>query len=255
MQTQTPLIALAAVALAASSVGRSALLASRASALFLVFTLAIAASYLPYAVFDDWWYLRFFLPALPVLLVATAASILWALGHLPAAARVLGFVAVGTFLVSHELRFAVDAGLTGLQRLERRYIAVARFIESATPSNAVFLTLQHGGSVRHYAGRLTVRFDRVAVGLDDALVALERAGWRPYILLEDWEEPQFTRQFGATSDLGRLAWRPYARLADPGGANIYDPQQAHDQAPHEMVTIPPPGGCDCRHWWGSGIWN
>jgi hypothetical protein len=50
------------------------------------------------------------------------------------------------------LRFAIDAGLTRLQRLERRYVAVARFIESATPPNAVFLALQHGGSVRHYAG-------------------------------------------------------------------------------------------------------
>ena len=248
VQTQTPLVALAAIALLAPTATRATMLVSRASALFLVFTLAIAAAYLPYSVFDDWWYLRFFLPALPVVLVAMTATILCGLGHLPAAARVLGFVAVGTFLVSHELRFAIDAGLTRLQRLERRYVAVARFIESATPSNAVFFALQHGGSVRHYAGRLTVRFDRVTTGLDEALTSFERAGWRPFILLEDWEEPQFTRQFGSTSDRGRLAWRPYARLPEPGGVNIYDPKQAHDLAPHELVTIPPPGSCDCRHW-------
>jgi hypothetical protein len=247
VQTQTPLIALGVMGLLMASVRRSTILASRASALFLVFTLAIAASYLPYSVFEDWWYLRFFLPALPLVIVATAASILWGLGFLPVAARVLGFVAIGTFLVSHELRFAIDAGLTRLQRLERRYVAVARFIETATPPNAVFLSLQHGGSVRHYAGRLTVRFDRIAAGLDDALVSLERAGWRPFILLEDWEETQFKRQFGSSSAAGRLAWRPYARLPEPGGVNIYDPKQVHDTAPHDLATIPPSGACDCRH--------
>jgi hypothetical protein len=93
-----------------------------------------------------------------------------------------------------------------------------------------------------------VRFDRVAAGLDEALLSLERAGLRPFILLEDWEEPQFKRQFGSSSVAGRLAWRPYARLADPGGVNIYDPKQANDAAPHDLATIPPPGACDCRHW-------
>jgi hypothetical protein len=226
----------------------SGILAPRASALFLTFTLAVAASYLPYAVFEEWWYLRFFLPVLPVLLVSMTASISWALGYVPAAARVCAFVALGTFLVSHELRFAIDAGLMRLQPNERRYVAVARFIEASTPPNAVFLTLQHGGSVRHYGNRLTVRFDRVSTGLDEALASLERAGWRPFILLEDWEEPQFKRQFGGSSAVGRLAWRPYARLSAPGGVNIYDPKQAHDAAAHELAVIPPPGQCDCRHW-------
>ena len=248
VQTQTLLIALAAVGLLAPRVWRTTMLASRASALFLVFTLAIAASYLPYSVFEDWWYLRFFLPALPALVVAMTAAILWGLGYLPVVARVLGFVAVGTFLVSHELRFALDAGLTRLQRLERRYVAVARFIESETPPNAVFLSLQHAGSVRHYAGRLTVRFDRVAAGLDEALASLERAGWHPFILLEDWEETQFKEQFGSSSVAGRLAWRPYARLPEPGGVNIYDPKQATDAATYDLALIPPPGPCDCRHW-------
>jgi len=84
--------------------------------------------------------------------------------------------------------------------------------------------------------------------VDDALASLERAGWRPFILLEDWEEPQFTRQFGAASAVGRLGWRPYARLSVPGGVNIYDPEQARDAAAHELAVIPPPGPCDCRHW-------
>jgi hypothetical protein len=248
VQTQTPLILLSAVGFLAPWTTGSRVLTRRISALFLMFTLAVTVSYLPYSVFEEWWYLRFFLPALPLLLVSMTASIVRALTFLPPAARVLAVVSLGTFLVAHELRFAIDAGVTRLQRNERRYVAVARFIEAATPPNAVFLALQHGGSVRHYADRLTIRFDRVDTGLDEALASLDRAGWRPFILLEDWEEPQFKAQFGASSAVGRLGWRPYARLSDPGGVNIYDPKQAGDTALHELAVIPPPAGCDCRHY-------
>jgi hypothetical protein len=248
VETQTPLIGWSAIGLLALWLPRSTILVPRAAALFLIFTLAVAASYLPYTVFEDWWFLRFLLPALPLLLVSMTASIFWMLGYLPAAARMCVFVALGTFLVGHELRFAIGAGLTRLQPNERRYVAVARFIEASMPRDAIFLTLQHSGSVRHYANRLTLRFDGVSTGLDDALASLERAGWRPFVLLEDWEEPQFKRQFGGSSELGRLAWRPYARLAEPGGVNIYDPKQAHNAVAHEIAVIPPPGQCDCRHW-------
>ena len=212
------------------------------------FTLAVAVSYLPYSVFEEWWYLRFFLPALPLLLVSMTASIFRVLGT-SRRPRVFWHSSLwARFLVAHELRFAIDAGLARLQRDERRYVAVARFIEATTPPNAVFLALQHGGSVRHYANRLTIRFDRVSTGLDEALASLERAGWRPFILLEDWEEPQFKAQFGGSSAVGQLGWHPYARLSEPGGVNIYDPKQAHDQPPHELAVIPPPGACDCRHY-------
>jgi hypothetical protein len=248
VRTHTVLIGFSAVGLIAPWIARSGVLAPRVAALFLLCTAAVAASYLPYSVFDEWRYLRFFLPVLPLLLVSMVAGIFWALGHLPAAARVLVVVAVGTFLVSHEVRLAFDAGLAPLQANERSYVAVARFIEASTPQNAVFLALQHGGSVRHYANRLTVRFDRISVGLDEALASLERAGWRPFILLEDWEEPQFKSQFGGSSEMGRLAWRPMARLSEPGGVNIYDPKQSRDATAYELAVIPPPGSCECRHW-------
>jgi len=248
IETHTWLIGLSAIGLLAPVMTRSKILESRASLLFLGFALVTAASYLTYAVFEEWLYLRFFLPVLPVLLVAMAASMLRALGYLTPTVRALAFVALATFLVTHELLFAIDAGLTKLGPAERRYVAVARFIEAVTPQNAVLLSLQHGGSVRHYAGRLTVRFDRVSPDLDRALDSLEGAGWRPFILLEDWEEPQFKGQFGGSSAAGRLAWRPYARLDAPGGVNIYDPKQLNDAASHELAVIPPPDRCDCRHY-------
>jgi hypothetical protein len=248
MQAHSPLIAVAVVGLATSLMTRSGPLALRAALLFLLFTLGLAASYLPYAVFENWWYLRFFLPALPLLLVSMIAAIFWLGRRLPPAIDVFGAIALMTFLASHELRFAIDAGFTQAPASERRYIAVARFIEATLPANGVFVTLQHGGSVRHYSNRLTVRFDRIPGSLDEALASLERAGLRPFILLEDWEEQQFKSQFGGTSVAGRLGWRPLARLPEPGGVNIYDPKSAADATPPELTIIPAAQPCDCRHY-------
>jgi hypothetical protein len=229
-------------------VSRRHVIAPRAAALFLVFTLVLTASYLPYVVFRDWYFVRYFLPALPLLLAAMLALLARASARMPAAVRVFGAIALMAFLVRYELRFALDAGVARVGADERRYVAVARFVESSMPANAVFLTLQHGGSIRHYANRLTLRFDLVSVGLDEALASLERGGWRPYILLEDWEETQFKAQFGGASKAGQLDWRPLARLPEPGGVNIYDPTMASGSQRHEITTIAPAAACDCRHY-------
>jgi hypothetical protein len=223
-------------------------LAPRAAALFLAFTLVLTASYLPYVVFEDWYFVRYFVPALPLLLVSMLALLAWIGSRVPPAVRVFGAIALMALLVNHELGFALDAGLARVAPNERRYVAVARFVEASMPPNAVFLTLQHGGSVRHYGNRVTLRFDLISIGLDDALASLERAGWRPFILLEDWEETQFKAQFGGASRAGRLGWRPLARLPEPGGVNIYDPAAVDGDGAREMAMIPASTACDCRHY-------
>src|SRR5262249_60797514 len=84
----------------------------------------------------------------------------------------------------------------------RRYVAVAQFVAERTPSNAVYISLQHSGSLRYYSGRPAIRFDRIAVGLDQAIADLQHAGWRPYIVLEDWEGTQFKQQFAGAPQSG-----------------------------------------------------
>ena len=127
----------------------------------------------------------------------------------------------------HGIRYLVDAGARTLGDDARRYVAVGRFAARSTPENAIFIALQHSGSLRQYSGRLTIRFDLISVGLDRALSDLERAGWRPFIVLEDWEETQFKQQFAARSVVGRLDRRPMARQIDYG-VNIYDPVERRD---------------------------
>ena len=250
--TQTPLIALSAVALAISASGRTAasvalhrgrMIEPPAAIAFAATIAIVAGSYLLYAPFEDWSYLRFLLPAYPVALIAMAAFIDWTVRPLPGALRAVVLVTLGTWLIGHGARVAIGAGVSRLRAAEQRYVAVGRFAQRATPANAVFISLQHSGSVRYYTGRPSIRFDYIAVDLHRALVDLEHAGWKPYIVLEDWEETQFKEQFAAASEEGRLAWRPLARFRERG-INIYDPKQMHDP-PRESIAIPPIETVDC----------
>ena len=242
--TQTPLIALSLVALVLSIGTRSRIIHRHAAIAFAAVLAIVAGSYLLYAPFDDWSYLRFLLPALPVALIAMAAFVDWAVRPLPGALRAAAVVTLGTGLIAHGARAAIEGGAPQLRAAEQRYVAVGRFAARATPSNAAFISLQHSGSLRYYTGRPSVRFDYINVDLHRALVDLERAGWKPFIVLEDWEETQFKEQFASGSEEGRLAWRPFARFR-ARGINIYDPQQMHDP-PRESIEIPPVTNIDCR---------
>jgi hypothetical protein len=87
----------------------------------------------------------------------------------------------------------------------------------------VFVAQQHSGSVRYYTGRKTLRFDWLPPReLDNAIKRMNSLGYRPYILLDDWEEPMFKRRF-ARSALARLDWRPTAAFTTQIGVRIYDP--------------------------------
>jgi hypothetical protein len=221
--TETPLIVFAAVSVAAALLAPAGPLSRRSAALVAATLLAVTASYVGYTPFDEWSYMRFLLPAFPPLLVAMAAAILWMTARLPAAVGVTAVLVLVVGMAGHGVRYVTAAGAGSLRDEARRYVAVARFVTEQTPVNAVYISLQHSGSLRYYSGRPVVRFDRIGVDLDRALADLQEAGWRPYVVLEDWEETQFKQQFAAASASGRLAGRPMARLMKYG-VNVYDPQ-------------------------------
>ena len=78
LETQTPFVLLALAAPFAARIRRPAGpgASQTAQAWFgLGFAALVLACYLPYSPFEEWWYLRFLLPAIPVLLVL-AASVL-----------------------------------------------------------------------------------------------------------------------------------------------------------------------------------
>jgi hypothetical protein len=223
VQTQTPLILLAIVPLVVRNAVRDqAGIPMRA---WLGTSLALTLlSYVFYAVFDHWFYLRFLLPAYPVLFVLMAAAIRWLGARLPADVRVPAAALVCGTMMLAGVNAGREAGIFRQAVYEQRHVRAAAEVASRTPQNAVVLSVQHSGSVRYYANRVTLRYDWLAAeGLDAALGDLEARGYRPYLVVDDWEEREFRARFSSSSRLGRLD-RPVARVPGSPEVRVYELQ-------------------------------
>ena len=224
-ETHTPLIALAAAApfirARDSRQRRFVLVAAAAVALTL-------ATYLAYTVFDDWWYIRFLLPAIPVLLVFAVTVVRSAVAWRAPVTRVgrgavlliaaLCAVAAGWFLHAARERSVFD-----LARLEARFRITGEYAGRTLPPNAIVLAVQQSGSIRYYGGRGTLAWDAVPAGaLSSTIAWLSSHGYAPYIALEDVEEAPFRSRFGSELT-GRLDWPPLAEVHAPVRVRIFDP--------------------------------
>ncbi|MGE5834925.1 MAG: ArnT family glycosyltransferase, partial [Acidobacteriota bacterium] len=193
--------------------------------LFVLVVAAAAGVYLTYFSYEQWWYLRFLLPAWPAMFVATAvvADAVRLRGRVAAIATVAIVVIAGLAGV----RTASARGVFNIGAEERRYVGVARLVDSATEPEAVILTSQHAGTIRYYAGRETLRFDVLdPAWLDRAVTWLASRGRPPYILIEDWELPSFSARFGGSSALGDLSFTPAVAWQSTrvrGWVFLYDP--------------------------------
>ena len=175
--------------------------------------------YLFYKPFPEWWYLRFLIPAIVLLLILASAATVQLLsrnvmgGLIPILAVLLGIV--GT-------RAAGERQAFELQRMESRYRESADLVRDRLPANAVLITVWQSGSMRFHAGREIVMWDSLdAAWLDRAITWLKSRGQQPYILLERREEPDFRARFRDQSDIGRLDWPP--RFDMNRQVRIYDP--------------------------------
>jgi hypothetical protein len=182
----------------------------------------VVLSYLFYQPFDVWWYLRFLLPMWPVMMLLTAGAF-EAIARRWLGLRSRWAMAVAVALLSwHGLYVARDRSAFLLGRLERRYVDVARFVAAHTEPDAVIFSVQHSGSLRIYADRLTLRFDQLdPLWLDRAVAHLQSIGRRPYYVLDGQEVEAFRARFGAANRSGTLDWPPIALLGDR--LAVYDP--------------------------------
>ena len=205
--------------------------------------LAVLLSYVFYQPFDVWWYLRFLLPMWPVMMLLTAAALEGlALRWWPSRRVIVAGLAVA-LLTSQGLATAVNRGAFGLGAGERRYIDIARFVAGYTEPAAVILAMQHSGSLRLYAGRLTLRYDVLdPEWLDRTVDYLQSIGRKPYFVLDGFEVEAFRTRFAGTSRLGALAWPP---MATRGTIAVYDPI---DQRPGSTPIAIPPSSIPRGEW-------
>ena len=86
----------------------------------------------------------------------------------------------------------------------------------------MILSVQHSGSLRLYADRLTLRYDALdPLWLDRVVEHLQSIGRRPYYVLDGAEVEAFRQRFGAANRMGTLDWPPMATLG--GTIAVYDP--------------------------------
>ena len=248
-EVETPVVALAALFFITPSVLPPARIPF-ARLLLGGSSLAVLLSYLFYQPFDVWWYLRFLLPMWPVMMLLTAAALETIARRWLRPVYPFAVAAAVALLAWHGVRAAVDRSAFDLGRSERRYIDVARFIAAHTDPDAVILSVQHSGSLRLYADRLTLRYDALdPLWLDRVVVYLQSIGRRPYYVLDGGEVEAFRRRFGAANRSGALDWPPLATLR--GTIAVYDPiDRRPDVSPLAIASTRGSHGlCDAPQIW------
>jgi hypothetical protein len=130
------------------------------------------------------------------------------------------------------IKIGRDAGIFNQAQFEQRHVRAAREVASRTPENAVVLAVQHSGSVRYYAHRITMRYDSLpADQLDAAIHELFAKGYEPYLLVDDWEQKEFQSRFSPANQLGRLERSPIARVSGSPEVRLFQLQDPGPAAP------------------------
>lgn len=204
VETQTPfvLLALAAPLLLAR---RGAPDAPTVARVALAFAAVLFLSYAWYTPFNEWTYLRFLLPAYPLLLglaAATFASLAPGDGRPRAAA----FLLLATTLVG----WGVWQGRSAFRvREDQTRHRVAGYWAGGLPDNAVVISNGHSGSVRYYGNRVTLRFEWLYPDVyHEALIYLQASGKRVYAVLDDVEREIFRQRYASVADVSWLDREP-----------------------------------------------
>jgi hypothetical protein len=194
----------------------------------LAFSGVLLACYLLYLQFDHWTYLRFLLPAIAVLIIAATTLLSDVLNAASRARRAATFSLVAAMIPFAYVHTASKGDAFALKAaFHHEFEDAAAFAVTRFPANAVYLALNESGSLRHYAHRMTVRYDYVEPDQADALVAyLQAHGLTAYLALQRSELQAFRRRFGDTS-IGRAASNSDVIGLPPDGKVLFVPIHAH----------------------------
>ncbi|MEO6223599.1 MAG: hypothetical protein ABIP90_10120 [Vicinamibacterales bacterium] len=235
-ESHTPLLLIGVVALILPS--RWVAKAHRVgdASLLVLMTAGVTALYLPYQVFDQWWYLRFFLPAWPALAVGTA----WIFTNNSGRTYGRTGLAVVLFVGAWGLGFGLRHSAFQVGWGDLRYVSAAHVVREITSPASVILSMQHSGSVRYYGGRRSLRYDWLEPRrFDEAIRWLRSRGHDVYILLEDWEIEGFRRRVTGT-EFGGLGEQTVLFRQDVGTrVQLYDTRAHSGERPQTITDFVP----------------
>lgn len=228
LAVHAPLLVLGSMGLVVLLLLREPTADLRTAAPVLAATLVlVVASYLVYAPFESWTYLRFLLPAIAVIALAAGGALeapsqaAWP--GAPVAALLVLVALAGT-----SWREARDLGVFTTASRERRYGLAATWVARHAPPGVQLLAAQHSGSLRASTPHTVLRWDLIDTGrrssddrawLDLAWTAA--SGQSSWLVVDAEEEPVFRRRFASVSELGRLDWPPSASTDPPAAVRVY----------------------------------
>ena len=149
--------------------------------------------------------LRFLLPGFPIAFLLSADVVRELATPLGRAGRAVAMLLFAVATIGAGASQSDGRNVLDLGGSEQKFADVGRFVGETLPANAVVYAQQHGGNVRFYSNRLTLRFDILDPDwLDRSIEHLRGAGYVPYFLLEEWEVPQFRQRFVGQRSLAVL---------------------------------------------------
>lgn len=195
---------------------------SAAAWIAYVFSVAVVLAYLPYVYFrpEEWTYARFLLPALPLMIVLMLGLAQRLLARLAPRAASAAFALLVAGLAASWLTTAARLGVFTARLQERKYPEAGALVRARVPEHGLVLAMQHSGSVRHYTGRRTLRWDLLdPAWLDRAVASLRAAGFGTFAVLDPDEDVQFRDRFGRA---GQSAPARMVPVGAAGRTRIYE---------------------------------
>jgi hypothetical protein len=187
------------------------------------FAIGVYICYAFYVPLDTWWTLRFLFPAWPIAFVFLSVAFLELSAWFPGRLRWLVVVLLVGWVTTYGISYGRSNGSLD-SHVEQRYAAAGNYVARVLPERAVVFAMLHGGSVRHYSGRLMVRYDLIAPDLLEAAVEhFRKQGYAPFLVLDENEKGDFVARFSGATRLAAIeSRRPVATFE---GVEIYDLSQ------------------------------
>ena len=170
------------------------------------FALMVIGAYLIYAVFDDWLYLRFLLPALAVAAIFAAVELAAWIDSRQVTVRVPLLFVVVIGLSAYSIFIARSLDTFKLADQLARVSTVANYLNASINGPAVLLSGEQSGSMRYYTGQSILRWEAASPeALTPAFAVLEKSSRQVFIVLDAWEEAPFRAKLSSAVPLD---WPP-----------------------------------------------
>ena len=213
-----------------------------------LFVAGVWLEYCAYLTFGAWLDLRFLLPAIGFMMVGLAVALLRLTRTTSGPMRgrrlviALAVVFVVIMLGRHGVQFAMREAVFDQQRWEMKYPIVSALVAARTEPNAVIFSSLHSGSLRYYAGRMTLAYLSLdPAWLERTISWLDAHGAHPYAVLEASEVNEFKERFSSANGAGRLEMTPSVFYDGLPKIYLFDLlRPAGPATPMETITDPWP---------------